>query len=237
LNIRVIAELKKIKMEAGFLFLKKPAGITSHDVVAKLREISGVPKIGHSGTLDPFAEGLLILGVGRQFTKKLSLFQKKDKEYLAKIKLGFVSNTFDRTGQIKEITIKKKPSLEEVLEVLKSFETEFEQTPPLFSAKKIKGKKLYELARKGLKIKPKPQKVKIYRIELLNYQFPYLTIRVRCSAGTYIRSLANDIGEKLKCGAYLEELLREKIGELSLKDAVSLSELNEKNWKSFLRKI
>jgi len=224
-------------MNGGFLFLKKPAGMTSHDVVDKLREISGIKKIGHSGTLDPFAEGLLILGIGKQFTKKLSLFQKEDKEYLAKIKLGFVSNTFDKTGQIKEVTIKKKPTLKEVLEILKSFETEFEQVPPLFSAKKIKGKKLYEMARKGFNIKPKPQKVKIYQVKLLNYQFPYLTIRVRCSFGTYIRSLANDIGEKLKCGAYLEELLREKIGEFSLKDAVSLSELNKRNWKSFLKNV
>jgi tRNA pseudouridine55 synthase len=221
-------------MERGFILINKPAGITSHDVVDKLREITKIRRIGHSGTLDPFATGLLILGIGREFTKNLSIFQKKDKEYIATLKLGAESDTFDREGNIVEKKIEKIPERKEIEEVLKSFLGEIEQIPPAFSAKKIKGKKLYELARKGIKVKPKPQKVKIYEISILEYKFPHLKIKVKCSSGTYIRSLANDIGKKLGCGAFVEELIRTKIGEFSLKSAVELSKLTPQNWKSFL---
>jgi len=221
-------------MKGGFILINKPPGITSHDVVDKLREITGIKKIGHAGTLDPFAQGLLILGIGREFTKKLSIFQKKDKEYIATLRLGAESDTFDRDGKIVERTVEKIPEREEVEKVLKSFLGEIEQIPPLFSAKKIKGKKLYELARKGIKVKPKPQKVKIYEISILEYKFPYLKIKVKCSSGTYIRSLANDIGKKLKCGAYVDELTRTKIGEFSIEKAIDLSKLNSQNWKEFI---
>jgi tRNA pseudouridine55 synthase len=135
-----------------------------------------------------------------------------------------------------EKKVEKIPERKEVEEVLKSFLGEIEQIPPSFSAKKIKGKKLYELARKGIKVKPKPQKVKIYEISILEYDFPYLKIKVKCSSGTYIRSLANDIGKKLECGAYLEELVRTKIGDFSLNKAITLSKLNSQNWKNFLFK-
>jgi tRNA pseudouridine55 synthase len=221
-------------MEGGFILINKPAGITSHDVVEKLREITKIRRIGHSGTLDPFATGLLILGIGREFTKKLSVFQKKDKEYIATLRLGAESDTFDIEGKIVEKKVEKIPERKEIEEVLKNFLGEIEQIPPSFSAKKIKGKKLYELARKGIKIKAKPQKVKIYEISILEYKFPHLKIKVNCSSGTYIRSLANDIGKKLGCGAYVEELMRTKIGEFSIENAVELSKLTPKNWKSFL---
>jgi len=214
--------------------INKPSGITSHDVVDKLREITGVRKIGHAGTLDPFATGLLILAIGKEFTKKLSIFQKKDKEYIATLRLGAESDTFDRDGKIVERKVEKIPEKEEVEEILKIFLGEIEQIPPAFSAKKIKGKKLYELARKGIKVQPKLQKVKIHEISILEYNFPYLKIKVKCSSGTYIRSLANDIGKKLGCGAYLEELVRTKIGKFSLEEAVELSKLNSQNWKNFL---
>jgi len=220
--------------KGGFILINKPAGITSHDVVDKLREITKIKRIGHAGTLDPFATGLLILGIGRGFTKKLSAFQKKDKEYIATLRLGAESDTFDREGKIVEKKIEKIPERKEIEEVLKNFLGEIEQIPPAFSAKKIKGKKLYELARKGIKVEPKPQKVKIYEISILEYKFPYLKIKVKCSSGTYIRSLANDIGKKLGCGAYVEELKRTKIGEFSLKSAVEFSKLTPQNWKSFL---
>jgi tRNA pseudouridine55 synthase len=223
-----------MKNGGGFILINKPAGITSHDVVDKLREITKIKRIGHAGTLDPFATGLLILGIGREFTKKLSIFQKKDKEYIATLRLGAESDTFDKEGKIVEKKVEKIPERKEVEEVLKSFLGEIEQIPPVFSAKKIKGKKLYELARKGIKVQPKPQKVKIYEISILEYKFPYLKIKVKCSSGTYIRSLANDIGKKLGCGAYVEELVRTKIGEFSLKSAVELSKLSPQNWKSFL---
>jgi tRNA pseudouridine55 synthase len=226
-----------MKSEGGFILINKPAGITSHDVVDKLREITKIKKIGHAGTLDPFATGLLILGIGREFTKKLSVFQKKNKEYIATLKLGAESDTFDKEGKIVEKKVEKIPERKEIEEVLKSFLGEIEQIPPAFSAKKIKGKKLYELARKGIKVEPKPQKVKIYEISILEYNFPYLKIKVKCSSGTYIRSLANDIGKKLGCGAYVEDLIRTKIGEFSIENAVELSKLTPQNWKNFLFKV
>ena len=223
-------------MSGGFILINKPSGITSHDVVDELRKITKIKKIGHAGTLDPFATGLLILGIGREFTKKLSIFQKKDKEYVATLRLGAESDTFDRDGKIVEKPVEKIPEREEIEKVLKNFLGEIEQIPPAFSAKKVKGRKLYELARKGIKVEPKPQKVKIYEISILEYKFPYLKIKVECSSGTYIRSLANDIGKKLGCGAYVEELTRTKIGEFSIKNAVELSKLDCQNWKNFLIK-
>jgi tRNA pseudouridine55 synthase len=202
--------------------------------VDKLREITKIRRIGHSGTLDPFATGLLILGISREFTKNLSIFQKKDKEYIATLRLGAESDTFDREGNIVEKKVEEIPERKEIEEVLKSFLGEIEQIPPAFSAKKIKGKKLYESARKGIKVKSKPQKVKIYEISILEYKFPHLKIKVKCSSGTYIRCLANDIGKKLGCGAYVDELIRTKIGEFSIENAVELSKLTPQNWKSFL---
>jgi len=223
-------------MEGGFILINKPKGITSHDVVDKLREITKMKKIGHAGTLDPLAEGLLILGIGKKFTKKLSIFQNKDKEYIACLKLGVASDTFDKEGKITEKKIRKIPQRKEVKKILKTFLGEIFQIPPIFSAKKIKGKKLYELARKGIRIKPKPEKVKIYEISILKYKFPYLKIKLTCSSGTYIRSLANDIGKKLKCGALVEKLVRTKIDKFSIKNAITLSKLNSQNWKDFLIK-
>jgi len=227
---------EKNSQEGGFIFIEKPPKMTSHDVVERLRKITGIKKIGHSGTLDPLARGLLILGIGRKFTKKLSFFQKKDKEYIATLKLGLVSDTFDKEGKIKKIEVKKIPKKKEVENVLKSFLGEIEQRPPLFSAKKIKGQKLYQLARKGIKIKPKKEKVRIYQISILIYSFPLLKIKVKCSSGTYIRSLASDIGKKLKTGALLQDLLRTKIGKFSLKKAIKLEKINKNNWKKFLIK-
>ena len=218
-------------MESGFILIDKPAGMTSHDVVDELRQITKIRKIGHAGTLDPIATGLLILGIGRKATKKLENFQKLDKEYVAKIKLGAISDTFDRGGKIEIKEVKKVPEEEAIRNTIQSFIGEIEQIPPIFSAKKSKGKKFYQLARKGMRIQPKPQKVKIYKIVILNYKWPFLEIKVNCSSGTYIRSLANDIGQKLNCGGYLEELRRTKIGNFSIKDAKKLKEINPKNWQ------
>ena len=224
-------------IKSGFLLVKKPKNITSHDVVDRLRKISGIKKVGHSGTLDPFATGLLILGIGKRATKKLSRFLKADKEYIGLLKLGAVSDTFDDTGKILKKEKNKEPTKDEVKKALKSFLGEINQTPPLFSAQKIKGKPLYRLARKGIKIKPRAKKAKINKIEILNYSFPYLKIKVKCSSGTYIRSLANDIGKTIGCGAYLEELKRTKIGLYSLEKAVELSKINKENWQKFLYKL
>lgn len=224
-------------MKSGFLLIDKPIGITSHDVVERLREISKEKKIGHAGTLDPLASGLLILAVGSEATKRLSTLFKYDKEYLATLRLGSISTTFDKEG---EITLKKQvkiPSKRHIEKVLKEFEGKIRQVPPIFSAKKIKGERLYKLARMGVSVKPKISEVKIYKILLLEYKFPHLSIQVKCSTGTYIRSLANDIGERLGCGAYLEKLTRTKIGRFSLKDAVKLSQITPKNWMNFIRQL
>ncbi|MFC1802038.1 tRNA pseudouridine(55) synthase TruB [Patescibacteria group bacterium] len=221
----------------GFILINKPSGITSHDVIYKLRKITSIKKIGHSGTLDPFATGLLIVGVGRQSTKQLDKFLKQDKEYITKIKLGSISDTFDKTGQITKVENSQKPTQDEVLKVLKKYIGEINQTPPIFSAKKIKGKKMYELARKGIKIEMKPCLIIIYEIELLSYKYPYLEIKVSCSSGTYIRSLGNDIGKDLNCGGYLEELHRTKIGEYSVENSNKLENINSKKWNNLLINI
>lgn len=222
---------------SGIILIDKPKGITSYQVVEILKKITNIKKIGHSGTLDPLAQGLMILAISRQATKKISLFLKSDKEYIATLKLGFVSNTFDKEGEINKKETKKIPSEKEIKTLLLSFLGEIEQTPPIFSAKKVNGKRAYFLARQGRQVKLKPQKVKIKKIRLLKYKFPLLRIKVKCSSGTYIRSLVSDIGEKLGCGAYLEELIRTKIGQFSLKDAISFSQLNSKNWMEYLIKI
>jgi tRNA pseudouridine55 synthase len=221
-------------MKYGFILIDKPEGPTSHDIVNGLRKLTGIRKIGHAGTLDPFATGLLILGIGREATKNLSRIQKLDKEYVAKIRLGGVSNTYDRTGKIILKENIEPISKEKVKKIVTEFIGEISQVPPIFSAKKIKGKKLYQLARKGEKLEPEPIIVCIEYIKLLEYDWPFVEIKVACSSGTYVRSLANDLGQKLGCGGYLEELCRTKIGSFSLTEAINLQQLNPNNWRSFV---
>jgi len=204
---------------SGFLLIDKPPGPTSHDVVDMARRALGTRKIGHAGTLDPFASGLLILAVGKM-TKEISKFVGLDKEYLAKLKFGATSDTMDRTGKIEELPqppLVKRGALEDILE---KFRGEIDQVPPMYSAKKIGGKKLYELAREGKEIERKPVRVTVHELELLTYGWPFAEIRTRVSSGTYIRALADDIGKALGCGAYLEELRRTKIGPYDVKDAL-----------------
>jgi tRNA pseudouridine55 synthase len=219
---------------AGILLIDKSTGMTSHDVVNIVRRQTGVRRVGHAGTLDPLATGLLIVLVGREFTKKQSEFMKLDKEYLCTAKLGIKTDTYDIDGQViskaswdevKKIT---QVNLEKVLE---NFRGEIEQTVPAYSAVKIKGEKLYEKARKGETKKedlPK-RKVNIKELELIDFskdeikQATSFTLRVACSSGTYIRSLIHDIGQQLKVGAMVKELRRTKIGDLDAKDAISFA--------------
>jgi tRNA pseudouridine55 synthase len=226
--------------QTGFILIDKQKEWTSHDVVAYLRKVTGVKKIGHAGTLDPFATGLLIVGVGRDATKRLDEFKAMQKEYVATIKLGYVSDTYDSTGIIKKqkkqvptghpISGKNKKTIlkDEILPVLKKFIGKQMQVPPMFSAKKVKGKKLYELARKGIEIERKANEIEIYGIELLRSTDHDLRITISCSTGTYIRSLAKDIGQALGVGAYCQELRRTKIGEYSIKNAVKPKDINIK---------
>lgn len=227
--------MKRNNTMIGFILVNKPSGPTSHDIVDHLRKITGVKKIGHAGTLDPFATGLLILGIDRPATRLLGKFLKQAKEYIATIKLGAVSDTYDRTGEILQIANGKLQITKETIEkTLKKFVGEIEQIPPMYSAKKVKGKKLYQLARQGKSIARQPQKVTVYKIELLKFSKSTLKIKVGCSSGTYIRSLADDIGKVLGCGAYLEELCRTKIGKYSLDKAIELAKITPQNWSKFL---
>lgn len=220
--------------KSGFIIINKKKGWTSFDVVAKLRKITKIKKIGHCGTLDPMATGVLICAIGRQATKKINEFQKLDKEYQAIIRLDKVSDTYDADGRIKAIKIEKIPSLQVVKKCVQGFIGETRQTPPAFSAKKINGQPAYKLARKGQKVELKPVKIIIYDIKILSYKWPFLQLKINCAKGTYIRSLANDFGKKLKIGGYLTELKRTKIGLFSFKNAVNLDKINSQNWFGFL---
>jgi len=213
----------------GILNIYKPAGPTSHDIVDKIRKITGIKKVGHAGTLDPFAEGILIILIGKT-TKLQPRFMAMDKTYVATLKLGAISDTYDKTGKIIMCEAKPHTSKDKIENILKQFLGEIKQVPPIYSAIKIKGKKAYELARKGQIPQLKPRKVKIYNIQVLKYKYPYLEIKVKCSKGTYIRSLAHDIGQKLNCGAYLEKLTRTQIGKFTTKNTVKLDKLSSKNW-------
>ena len=221
--------------QAGFLLINKPEDWTSHDAVARLRSITGLKQIGHTGTLDPFATGLLICALGKA-TKLVGLFDILPKTYEAAVKLGVTSDTYDRTGEVKEQVPKVNISKSQVEKVLKLFLGKQKQLPPMYSAKKVGGKKLYELARQGKEIKRKASQIEIYDLKLLDLNDDILKIRVQCSTGTYIRSLASDLGQKLKTGAILEELKRTASGDFSLKEAVQIERLTKNNYSEFLIK-
>jgi len=209
--------------------IKKPKGLTSHDVVDRVRDITGERKVGHAGTLDPFATGVLVVAVGREDTKKLGNITKNtEKEYAATLELGKTSSTGDPEGAItpaKNLIALSYPHLNSVKGMLKGFVGEIEQVPPAYSAVKVKGVPSYKLARRGKAVALLKRKVSIKEIELLEYHPPVLNIRVVCSSGTYIRTLAQDIGEKLGVGAYLTELERTRVGDYTIEQAVSLEEL------------
>jgi len=217
----------------GCLIIDKPEDWTSHDVVGKLRKILRTKRIGHTGTLDPFATGVLVALVGK--ATRLAQFLDKDaKEYEAEIAFGFETDTGDRTGSPKsEVRSRKSVNVEDLENILPEFRGEILQTPPMYSAKKVEGKKLYELARKGIEIEREPVRIKIYELELLKDSrhsalgIQHFTLRVACSAGTYIRTLAEDIGKRLETGAHLAELRRTKAGKFDLSKAVTLEELEK----------
>jgi tRNA pseudouridine55 synthase len=222
-------------MEGIFLF-NKPKNYTSYQIVEFFKKRTK-KKVGHGGTLDPLAEGLLILGIG-EYTKELNKFLKESiKTYIAEIVLGARSTTYDREGKIYPNDERiNYPNTDRIKEVINSFIGEIEQIPPPFSAVKIKGKPAYLLARKGEKVELKPRKVKIYEIKILNYNWPTLEIEVTSSSGTYIRSLANDIGEKLGCGGYLNDLKRTRINEFKVEQALTFEDI-ENDFLEFYAKV
>ena len=207
----------------GIIIVDKPQGWTSHDVVAKLRGIYQERRIGHSGTLDPMATGVLVVFLGRG-TRAVELCENDEKEYLAGLRLGLVTNTQDITGQ----TLEEHPqavSQEQLQEVLKQFVGPQQQIPPMYSAVKIGGKKLYELARKGQSVERKPRDITIHQLELLDYDGQEAHLRVVCSKGTYIRTLCHDIGGALGVGGCLSSLRRIRAGVFSIGEAVTLEEI------------
>ena len=211
------------------LNINKPSGITSHDVVDEVRRITGEQRVGHAGTLDPFANGVLVIAIGRENTKKLGEITKNtEKEYIALVELGKTSTTGDPEGtititasseQLKTITEK------DVTKSIQKFLGEITQTPPPYSAIKIQGIPAYKLARKGKHINMPSRKVTIYELELLEFTPPFVKLRIVCSSGTYIRSLAQDIGKALFVGAYLKELTRKRVGEFRIEESTRLEDL------------
>ena len=216
----------------GVLIIDKPAGITSHDVIYRVRRILRTKAVGHTGTLDPFATGILVVLVGNA-TRLAQYLDKAEKEYSATIRFGFETDTGDCTGTAKsEISnLEFQISNDQIENALAKFRGEIWQTPPMYSAKKVDGKKLYELARKGETIERQPVKINISKLEIAQDQRPktkdQITIQVAVSAGTYIRVLAEDIGRELKIGAHLSELRRTRAGAFDLRQAVTLEKLAE----------
>ena len=209
----------------GILNVYKEAGFTSHDVVAKLRGICRQKKIGHTGTLDPEAVGVLPVCLGSG-TKLCDMLTDKSKEYEAVLLLGQVTDTQDVTGTVleeHEVTADE----EQVVEGIRSFVGAYEQIPPMYSALKVNGKRLYELARAGKEVERKGRPVEIHNIEILSVSLPEITFRVACSKGTYIRTLCHDIGQKLGCGGTMKSLKRTRVGIFTIDGALKLSQLEE----------
>ncbi len=219
----------------GILLINKPEGFTSFDVVAKLRGILHERRIGHSGTLDPMATGLLVVFVGRA-TRAVEFAESHEKEYIAGLRAGIVTDTQDITGTVLK-TSDNTVSRDELLSILPEFTGELMQTPPMYSAIKVGGKKLYELARKGVEIERESRPITIKALELVGEENGDFILRVVCSKGTYIRSLVSDIGERLGTGAALSSLHRTMAGNYSVNDAHTLDEISELAEKGGLETI
>ena len=200
----------------------KPKGPTSHDIINAIRQITQIKKVGHAGTLDPLASGVLVVAIGRSSTKQLSSIVAKEKEYIAKIRLGATSTTDDAEGEVTMNEIDKPSSTNDVESVLINFEGDIEQVPPIFSAVKVKGKEAYKRARKGEELMMGPRQVNIKNISIKGYNWPILKLEVVTGPGVYIRSLARDIGEELKVGGYLQDLIRTRVGGYSIENSLTI---------------
>lgn len=219
----------------GILPVCKPKMKTSFSLISMMRKLTGIRTIGHAGTLDPFADGVMLLMIGRCFTRLSNRFLNQDKEYLATVQLGMTTDTYDIEGQVVAQN-PYIPTLTEVEDTLLKFQGSILQIPPMFSAKKVKGKKLYELARKGITIERKAVPVTLH-IELIQYTYPHLELKVQCSKGTYMRSLAHDIGIELNCGAHLSSLTRTRCGTYTLEDCCDGARILESGypWQHYLK--
>ncbi len=217
----------------GVLSIDKPAGLSSHDVVARIRLISGIRRVGHTGTLDPLATGLLILCLGRA-TRLAEFLAGQNKEYLATIRLGQETNTFDAEGTI----VAEKPinvSKIQLLAALDQFRGKIKQIPPMYSAVKVDGQPLYRRARQGKVIDRPAREVTIFELDLYCWQSPEIQVRLVCSSGTYVRVIAHDLGRSLGCGAYLMGLRRTAVGNHRVDTAIPLADLQKSGWQDYLQ--
>lgn len=203
----------------------KPVGMTSHDVVDGIRAVTGIKRVGHAGTLDPLASGVLVVGIGRNATKDLARITDEEKEYRVTIELGRTSITDDAEGEKTTIPVSEPPDREKVKEVVKNFIGEIRQVPPAYSAVFVKGKRAYKLARRGKEVVLPPRIVSIKNIELLEYTYPLVKLNVVCGKGTYIRTLARDIGKALGTGGFVSALERTRVGSFTINNAVQLDSL------------
>lgn len=232
-----------MNLEGSIVPIYKSVGISSFKVVERIRRVTKVKRVGHGGTLDPFAEGVLVVGIGRSATKQLGdVLNNQEKEYIGRVALGIVTDTYDRTGTVVEEIPFDPPDPDKIEGTLRLFRGDIEQVPPRFSALKVNGMKMYEAARKGIAVEPKPRRVFIRELRLIQMHPNGFDIHVTCSHGTYIRSLAYDIGRALNTGAHLSALTRRRVGHYTADQAISLDEFiskitaarQEEKWKSFM---
>ncbi len=223
---------KRQSLYHGIIIVDKPSGMTSQDVVTVVRKAAGTRRVGHTGTLDPLATGLLLLMLG-EATKLSEYLVGYDKTYEGTMHLGARSDTYDVEGRVEETDIDELPGIDALNEMAQDFTGEIEQIPPPYSAVKIKGKKLYEYARKGETVEAEPRPVRVDEYTLLGQEQNKATFRVRCSSGTYVRSLVHDLGAEAGCGALVEELRRTEIGDFNISEAISLEEVRESKAETF----
>lgn len=212
--------------DGALVLIDKDKDWTSFDVVAKIRGLLKIKKVGHAGTLDPLATGLLILGCGRG-TKELSEYQGLNKIYTGTIKIGAITKTDDAEGDEEDVKEVSHITLNDIMSAKEKFTGKIMQKPPMYSAKHVKGKRLYKLARKDVKIEVPEHEVEVHKFDITNYESPFIQFEIECSKGTYIRSLARDLGNELGVGGYLAELRRTAIGKYNVEDSFTIDEFSE----------
>ncbi|MBU1913231.1 MAG: tRNA pseudouridine(55) synthase TruB [Candidatus Omnitrophica bacterium] len=216
----------------GILVVNKPSGITSHDVVNFIRRKFNIKRVGHAGTLDPLATGVLVMLLGKA-TKLSNTFINDDKEYIAKLYFGKSTDTQDSQGKVVEEKNIEPLDIENIRKALENFKGEIEQIPPMVSAIKHKGKKLYQLARSGKTVVREPRKIRINEIEILDFKFPELAFRIKCSKGTYVRTLCEDIGRSLGVPSHMSGLVRSASGDFLLENSKNMEDVHEKDIISY----
>lgn len=217
----------KILYMQGIYAIYKPKEPTSNQIISQIRKITGEKRVGHAGTLDPLAQGILIIGIGREYTKQLRDLTNKEKEYIARIKFGATSMTDDAEGEIIKTEVKKKPTKKDIEEAICEFIGNIKQEPPQFSAVKRQGREAYKYARKGEHINLGFRDIEIKSIEIIKYKWPVLKIKVVTGPGAYIRSLARDIGKELEVGGYLAGLERTRVGEFDKGKALTIKDFEK----------